>query len=286
MKNRKTYFFSVLRYVHDVATGEFINVGFALHCPEDKFLKVACRRTARRVSETFPDLDTEAFKSMLRNVADRFRDLSDICGKSHLELSEVTQLMSLDDMLRSINPPDDSALVWTPSQPGRAIDPEAKFSELFARYVTKYDVDNSSLQKSDADVWRNFHKGLEQRRIDQYFVEKTIGVEDDSVKFKSAWKNGIWHCVEPISFDLKSSETIKKKAHRILGQITSIQSSSEKFKIYLVLSQPSKLELRDAFENAQDILKKMPIESEFYLESQADQLLDSFESRISEHGIH
>ena len=37
MNNRYSYSYSVLRYVHDVATEEFINVGVAVFCPDNMY---------------------------------------------------------------------------------------------------------------------------------------------------------------------------------------------------------------------------------------------------------
>ena len=34
MKNQISYTYAVLRYVHDVTSGEFVNVGVALYAPQ------------------------------------------------------------------------------------------------------------------------------------------------------------------------------------------------------------------------------------------------------------
>jgi hypothetical protein len=38
MKNQYSYTYTVLRYVHDVTSGEFVNVGVALHAPQARYL--------------------------------------------------------------------------------------------------------------------------------------------------------------------------------------------------------------------------------------------------------
>ena len=55
------YSYTVLRYVHDTMTGEFVNVGVALHAPEAGYLSAICRTTYRRVSAAFPGLKGEHF---------------------------------------------------------------------------------------------------------------------------------------------------------------------------------------------------------------------------------
>jgi hypothetical protein len=106
-------------------------------------------------------------------------------------------------------------------------------------------------------VWRHFSRELENHQLSNFFVEKTISGRDDDVQFKSAWKNGIWHCVEPLSFDLTAADSIRDKAHRFLGQMTSVADAPEKFKLYLVLATPSEPALKPVFEQAVQILKKV-----------------------------
>jgi hypothetical protein len=41
MSERTNYTFTVSRYVHDITTGEFVNVGVLLHAPKAKFLRAS-----------------------------------------------------------------------------------------------------------------------------------------------------------------------------------------------------------------------------------------------------
>lgn len=280
MNKRKAYSYSILRYVHDIATGEFINVGVAVHCPSDDFFEVSCRSTLGRLGDTFPDIDANSFRSLIRNTSKRYAELSaTYISPLNLEDNEC----SLDSLLRSVTQKDDSALVWTPAQPGLTFDARKTLTLLFARYVSKYDKRPPAHKRSDEDVWRKFNKGLIDRHIADFFVEKKIEVRDVEVRFKSAWKNGIWHCIEPISFDLSAPESIKEKAHKFLGQVTSVRNASEKFKIYMILGKPENSDLQGAFDTARHILESLPIENEIYLENEADTLLDNLKTQIQFH---
>lgn len=281
MNTRKTYYFSVLRYVHDVSTGEFINVGVAVLSPSDKFFEVRCRSTVGRLADVFPDLNGRNFRSLMRLVSSRFAEIARTIDSSQMEFSDSE--FALSELLERVNPVDDSALQWSKPSPGRAASPRLKVPELFCRYVSKYDERQINAKRTDTDIWRHFKKELEQRHVAKFFTEKTIEVADDEVSFKSAWKNGIWHCIEPVSFDLSSSETIKEKAHRLLGQITSIKDSAEAFKVYLLLGEPMSSELQPAFQSAIKILKKLPVDNELYLESQSIELAENFAVRIAAH---
>ena len=43
MSNELSYTYTVLRYVHDVMTGEFVNVGLVVHSPAANFFRVETR---------------------------------------------------------------------------------------------------------------------------------------------------------------------------------------------------------------------------------------------------
>ena len=49
MTSKTPYTYTVLRYVHDIATGEFLNVGVALFAPEPRFVNAVCRTNFARL---------------------------------------------------------------------------------------------------------------------------------------------------------------------------------------------------------------------------------------------
>ncbi len=281
MKTRKSYSYSILRYVHDTSTSEFINVGVAVHSPAEEFFQVKCRSTLGRISEMFPDVNGVAFRSLMKHVSKRFEGLSESFSSS---LCLEGESQTLEELLKEVMPKDDSALIWSPVSSGLSTDAQQTLNHLFMRYVTKYDHAQVPHKRTDEDVWREFKRELENRHISRFFSEKVIEGNDDEVKFKSAWKNGKWHCVEPISLDLSAADTIREKAHRFLGQITSVaKSANDSFKVYLVIGEPANKNLTPALEKAVKILKNLPVENEIYMENQRDLLLDNLSRQIKIH---
>lgn len=263
MSSNIKYTYITLRYVHDAVTGEFVNVGVVIFAPGAGYLSALCRTTYRRVSTTFPGLNGENFRAVMRHVQSRIEALG---SKSNFEES-VSRKLTILDIVRSVIPADDSSLQWGPVGSGLTLDPSQKIESLFNRMVTKYDEPPSAHpRRSDDDVWRNFRRDLEERRLLQYFEPKTISVKDDSVQFDHAWKNGVWHCVEPVSFDLSAAETIRDKAHKLLGQLTSINESSENFRLYMLVAKPKETVLLGAYESALSILAKIPCKKEIFQE--------------------
>lgn len=65
---KTAYTYTLLRYVHDVASGEFANVGVVLLAPEARYAGALCRGTHGRVSRFFPDMERDGFKSLMGYV--------------------------------------------------------------------------------------------------------------------------------------------------------------------------------------------------------------------------
>jgi hypothetical protein len=274
------YSYTVLRYVHDTMTGEFVNVGVALHAPEAGYLSAICRTTYRRVSAAFPGLRGEHFRAVMRHVQARFEQM----GEQLSAEAKATGSQSLLDIARGVLPSDDSSFQWGPVGVGLAADPSQKLEALFNRMVMRYDEQAPTrVRRTDDDVWRNFKRDLEQRRLLRYFEPKTISVQDDEVRFEHAWKNGVWHCVEPVSFDMAAAETIKDKAHKLLGQITSVNGTLDNFRLYMLVARPDDDALMPAFESAMSILQKMPCDKEIVQEDEHAALADRLASEVEAH---
>ena len=74
MKRLYAYTYCTLRYVHDVVSGEFVNVGVVLYAPEPRYLSALCRTTYGRLSKVFPGMQAEHFKSLMRYIQARLEE--------------------------------------------------------------------------------------------------------------------------------------------------------------------------------------------------------------------
>jgi hypothetical protein len=280
MSTKTPYSFTVLRYVHDIATGEFLNVGVALLAPERRYVNALCRTTFQRLKTVFPTLDGESFRASMRHVTHEFERL-------HEQLRDQLPLRDhgagVMGYAHSVLGPDDSSLQWAPMGAGVTVDPERTIEQLYDRFVMAYDKQTVTPRRQDDDVWRHFSHELQQRQVLRHFVPKTIAVRDDQLEFEHAWKNGVWHCLAPVSFDLASADSIRDKAHRWLGQLTSVAQSDEAFKLYFLVGRPSQAELLPAFESALSILGKVHVEREVFDEGQAGALSDKLANEVRAH---
>lgn len=279
MINFRNYEFSVLRYVHDTLTGEFVNVGVVVYCKKEKWISAQCRNTYARVSAVFPNLNSSHFRKMMKFVQSEFHNANE---RLHTEL-QFTEIKSLQTLLHKVLPKDDSSLQWSTVSAGISLDLDSELSILFDRYVSHYDAKAMRDRRTEQDIWKDFKKTLEAFSLAEEFQPKRISVKDDEIEFQHSWKNGIWHCIEPISFDLSDGDYFKDKAHKWLGQLSSIQDSSDAFKVYLLVSPPTEEALQPAFKKALSILNKIPVESEIYLERDAPKLAEEIQRKMEIH---
>jgi len=216
----------------------------------------------------------------MRHIQVRFEQL----GSDLSRAAPGSPPRSLDEIARNVLPTDDSSLQWSPVGVGLTTDPSQKLEALYDRLVMRYDDGaTTKSRRTDEDVWREFRRDLEQRRLLKFFEPKTISVKGDEVRFEHAWKNGQWHCLEPVSFDLASADSIKDKAHKLLGQMTSIADSPQAFRLYMLVAGPGDDTLQPTFESALSILEKMPCDKEIVREGDHASFADRLAVSIAGH---
>lgn len=273
------YTYTVLRYVHDTTTGEFVNVGIVLHAPQTRFANALCRPTIGRLRRVFPDLNADHFKSLMRHIQSSIETIGE---KLRTELP-LQPFDSAIDLASKILPVDDSSLQWSPMGAGRSEDPADTLENLYERFILRHEDRTKRIPRTEADVWRSFKRTLERNQLLRNFSPKRIAVQDDEIEFQHAWKNGVFHCLEPVSFDLSTADSIRNKAHQWLGRITSIADAPEKLRLYFLVGEPQDSNLHEAYQRALGILNKAAIDKEIYSEHQADALAKNLIRKFEEH---
>ncbi|KAF1025831.1 MAG: hypothetical protein GAK29_01693 [Acinetobacter bereziniae] len=272
----RQYQFAVLRYVHDTVTGEFINVGLCLFSKDGAFGGIKCRHTYKRITSLFPTVNGERLKTILKHIESVFESFHSPNGGFIFE-------DKLEDILYSILPKDDSSLQWSFGGSGISFNLEESLNDLYFRYVEKYDAKNLKDKKTDEDVWRVFKKDLSSFDLVRELQPRKITTSDDELLFNYTLQNGALHCLEPLTFDLATSENIREKARNWLGKITSLASSNENFEVYYMLGRPLDDELMPAFNDALKILKKAPIPVHIYNEYESAKLAKNLDDILKQH---
>jgi hypothetical protein len=280
MTQRQSYSFVILRYVHDVTTAEFINIG-VLVAAKDAGVRFSLRTSIKRIKAVFPDFDRVAFSRAMAAVK---RGLE---GAVQLSRGDLLSAPSQDaaSVARSILPPDDSSLQWSTTGGGISNDIDATLADLFDRFVARYDHAYKS-RRTDNDVWRPVRKKLAERNLASVLTEKTFVGAIDQIEFKHAWKNGQWHVYEPVSFDMADADGIKSKAREWLGHLTAVaQGEDEPFKPHFIVGRPSDDSLQPAFQSAVEILKTAPFQPQIFAEHEIDALVDQIEDEVVHHRV-
>lgn len=277
MSGRETYSYTVLRYVHDVMTGEFVNVGIVLHAASG--LKSKFRSTYGRVSSVFPTLDEKAFKEALRAVKSTIERLE----KNERSAGFFQSTPDAAAFAKRALVADDSSFQWSPPGSGITRDAATTLDQLYDRFVTRHEK-HGTRRRDDADVWKPIREKLEELDLADRFQERTFRGSVEEITLEHAWKNGKWHAIEAISLDLADAAEVKKKAHRIRGHLDSVADGlSEEIALNLVLGQPTNPELLDAYSAARKILEKATFHPTIIEETQAQDLVLRLADEILSH---
>ena len=274
---KTTYSTIALRYVHDVVTGEFANIGVVLYAPEQRFLEARFTTSYERLNAIFLKIDHLHYRALMRYMANRFDEIAaDI--RDGLYIPPVT---GLNEIVRQVLPPDDSSLQWSEPGGGFADEPAKTLGELYKRLVEQYVAGAGQISRSDEEIAKPFKAKL--GRASEKLSSKRIEAKDYQYEFRFAWRNAVWHLYEPVSFDLVDPNSIREKAVRWYGRSAALQESPDRFEIHFLLGEPRQPGTQEAFQNALHLLAKMPGQKQLVRENEIEGLADHVAKEIESH---
>lgn len=279
MTDRQPFSYVVLRYRHDALAGELINVGVLLYAPGVPFLRASVRTTYGRLSKLYPDFEGSALTGDLRRLETALkriedRELPGIFTSDHSAASIAKRI--IDDPAGSY--------IWSTAKYGVTKSPQEELERLYERYIGRFEPTHVA-RRSDADVWRPARDKLAEKQLAAFFEPKTIRSPRDEVNFDHAWKNGIWHCIQPLSFDLADTDSIQNKAARWVGHMVGLSKSDEAFRPYFIVGTPTEPQLQGAFERAVAFLEEAPSQHPptVIREHEIEGFVDTLEKQMQAH---
>jgi hypothetical protein len=282
MTTKEPYSYVVLRYIHDILTGEFVNVGLVMVVPGRPLILTKARKTFGRIKNVFPDLDSESYKRAIEAIERGMKAVDRGLKSEGMFKSEKTA----GDYGRIALPLDDSSLHWSPVGAGLTADPQKTFDQLYHRFVARYDR-APERRRSDEDVWRPVEAKLKEQGVKVELEPKRIQGNTDVVEFRHAWKNGRWHVYEPLSFDLSDADNIKDKARRWLGHLSAVKlGATEDVQVHFIVGRPGRASLVPAYRNAVEILRQVPFDNNVFEEDQLDEFVNQIEDKLRYHEGH
>jgi Protein of unknown function (DUF3037) len=279
MQQREVYSYTILRYIHDVMTGEFINVGVVVHGADG--VKFRFKNRTSRISSAFPGFDSKAFRSSLSSI-------KLVIGTQAIAEQNAGLFVAAPDALMLAQRAmiaDDSSFQWSPAGSGVSANLSATVDQLYDRFVSQYEK-QSGQRRDDNDIWKPIRAKLEELKVADHFQEQMFHGSIDEYKMRHAWKNGSWHAIEAYSLDLADAVEIKQKAHTIRGHLDSLNDGfKDQLSLNLVLGLPSNRELKPAFDVAKKILERAAFKPVVVDETGADEVVNTLAQKIIQHNL-
>jgi hypothetical protein len=126
------YTYSILRYVHDPAVGEALNIGVVLYAPSVRFLAVRLEYRYQRLSQTFAGFDGDQYRTALRQLESAIEWVKDTwSGRSAQDLPADFQ-----GLIPYLCPDQGLSFQFGPVLAGLTDDPDATLASVFDRMVS------------------------------------------------------------------------------------------------------------------------------------------------------
>ena len=286
MNNQIPFQFKVLRYIHDSFTGEFLNIGLAMLASDQSYFKISLLQKYSRITGTFPTASGEHYYKYIGNLQKKFDSVIDVFNSKQINFSEHLPT-TLDGILALVLPPDDSAIQFGPTQFGMDTDLDTVFGDLYYRLVETHISSEARLSRNEQEVWHMYSAPLRRQKVISSLRPTIIKTHTDDIELDHAWKNGHWKALQPISFDLLNSASIKNKARLWLGTSMLLSESTEISKIYYLLGRPRRDDraLKIAYDRAKDTLafqdmNKIEIIEEDAIEDFGQEIADQIRADI------
>lgn len=275
------YSFVILRYVHDVLTEEFLNIGITLYCPELNFFQSKITNKVRRISEAFEGFNSSYFKKNVRNIESELNHLGQVLNKDQINLFKAP--FNIEALFNKVLPVDDSSYQFSEAKTGITENPDATLRCLFDLYVEKYSVSLKRNSRLDDDIWNSFRKPFHNKKILDKLTVYEVKGKNYEYEFKHSWKNGKWNTYEPVSFDLIEGRSILDKAVGWAGKIYNLTDAGQDFKVHFLVGKPKNNSLFKYFDKAINILSDINCDHDIIEEEKAESFADNLAKEISKH---
>lgn len=276
--------YSIIRYRHDISTGETLNVGVVLFAPETGEVGIQYSQKYARLSEAFAGFDGDAYRSTMSKLESRLLAIAKPMSEGLFQLENREKFETSDDLIRSIWL--DQGLAYYIGRGGHGIsdDLASDLQELYDRFVlSQSDKREWQARFDDEAVWNQVRTILSERGIVQVLRPKTIGSAE--VEFQHAYKNEKWHAIEAISLDYANPTDMKQKAYMTLGKATAVSDAEEFGSLTLFVGKPKRVELEKKYFEAMTLLASIPVPHTIVDAENAAEYAYTLEREMRAHGV-
>src|SRR5258708_2686597 len=139
------YSFSILRYVHDPVTQEFVNIGVAVYSRDSRFFRAICTTHYARITGMFAKIDGHRFRQLTNYVQEKIGEI----GRSLPSELPFEPGLAIGQLQARVLPPDDSSVQFSRPGVGLSRDLDKTVAELYDRYVNRYAFAGESSRHDD-----------------------------------------------------------------------------------------------------------------------------------------
>jgi Protein of unknown function (DUF3037) len=279
--NKFAYTYCLVKYVHNPAAGEMLNIGILLFSDEAKQIVGKFEIHFDRLSSAFANFDGDHYRFIIRNLEYSVSRLNDRFKPSLFQ----SEFKDIEGVFRSLVPDLGLSIQFGNVFAGITNNLEHEAEHIFYRLITSQIPQKEKKSRSDEEVWTVFNKPLAQRQVTKYLEPKHFVSNNYDLKFEHTFKNEKHHILDPVTMDYAQPESIQNRAIKILGQATTLEGNPEIGKLYLLLGAPRNPSHKNAYIKAKNLLNKIPIDKEIIEENEAEDFAKEITSYMKKHGV-
>lgn len=133
------YQFAIVRYVHNLLAGEFVNIGVVMWQPITKFVDYKLNVSHRRMAEFWSGFDIPGYWELFRALEQHLFYTSQSDLGAAAEPTHALRLL-LPDVSKCLLSEDASCFQLSPIMSGISPNPDKRLSELFKDLVLRHAV--------------------------------------------------------------------------------------------------------------------------------------------------
>lgn len=220
---RASYTYVVLRYAHDPASGEALNIGVLLYSPTVSYLDAIFEHTYSRLSAAFAGFDGKAYHRVTSEFGrgiERIRELLTQRGFLEPEFVDATNIA-----LR-LWPDRGLSFRFGETLAGVTSDLPGTLRHLFDRFVASQFLRYEYKRRGDEDVWQAIERNFAPRAL-EYLEPYDIKTRYGPQRFQRTFKNERLHVIEPLSLDYADAGSIIETATAWRGRLDVIRDNSD-----------------------------------------------------------
>lgn len=281
---KSSYTYCLVKYIHDPAAGEMLNVGVLMCAPSESFVDGKFDHHYERLSNTFADFNGDHYRDLIRNLESavhklKARDVSPTLFVVNSRFETVEQMASY------IVPDRGLSIQFGQMLAGLTDDLENELTHIFQEAVISQYPHKEKTRRDDEDVWALYRKPLSQKHVDRFLEPVRLISDSYDYKFDHAFKNEKWHVLKPVNMDYAQSHTIQDRATKLFGEASALVDSPELSRYYVLLGEPRIKSHKAAYVKAKNLLHKIPIEKQIIEENEARDFADYLADYMEKHGV-